>query len=121
MIKLSPLVYIGMPDWAKRAYRVGIPPGEYTIESIVIRTICQMTGYSYSEIVSPNRKEDLVMVRHCCMYFLRRQGHSLPKIGDMLKRDHATVLHGTREFAKRIENNSYPKYKELFNKINPLL
>jgi hypothetical protein len=46
----------------------------------------------------PNRKQEINFVRHIFYIRARRMGYPLFQIGDALNRNHATALHGIRQF-----------------------
>ena len=62
----------------------------------IIRATADEYGVSVAEIKGPSRKQMVVEVRQEVMARLRAQGYSLTRIGQMLGRDHTTVLHGAR-------------------------
>lgn len=49
---------------------------------------------SAREILSPCRRALVVHARNSVMRRLRDDGYSTPQIGELLDRDHSTVLHG---------------------------
>lgn len=60
-----------------------------------------------------SRKQDIVMARHLYCYFSRK--HTLvcsEKIGELIKRDHSTVLHSVRNANELIETKSPVIYKK---------
>ena len=60
------------------------------------------------EVFSASRVADVVECRNKCMWHVRSQyGYSLPKIGRMFNRNHATVYHGiaAHETKMGIEND----------------
>lgn len=61
--------------------------------------ICQMTaefyGFTFNEILVPNRRPKYASAREMAWYLLRNVCKmSLPEIGIMFNRHHTTVLHG---------------------------
>jgi chromosomal replication initiator protein len=75
-----------------------IPLGPETI----IRTTAAAYGFSVEDVLSPSRRQPLVLCRQISMYLCRELTDlSLPKIGEQFKRDHTTVLHSV-EKVKRI-------------------
>ena len=61
-----------------------------------LNNACDILNISFGDLCTKSRKRELVMVRHCIMYYLReRTKHSLITIGHLFGgRDHSTVLHG---------------------------
>jgi chromosomal replication initiation ATPase DnaA len=53
--------------------------------------LIEKTGFSFLDVVSPSRKQQIVTVRHACMFHLRRKGMTLQCIGDIFMRNHSTV------------------------------
>jgi chromosomal replication initiator protein len=75
-----------------------IPLGPDTI----IRTTASAYGFSVDDVLSPSRRQPLVLCRQIAMYLCRELTDlSLPKIGEAFQRDHTTVLHSV-EKVKRI-------------------
>jgi chromosomal replication initiator protein len=75
-----------------------IPLGPDTI----IRTTATAYGFSVEDVLSPSRRQPLVLCRQISMYLCRELTDlSLPKIGEHFQRDHTTVLHSV-EKVKRI-------------------
>ncbi len=75
-----------------------IPLGPETI----IRTTAAAYGFSVEDVLSPSRRQPLVLCRQIAMYLCRELTDlSLPKIGEQFQRDHTTVLHSV-EKVKRI-------------------
>jgi chromosomal replication initiator protein len=68
----------------------------------IIRTTATSFGFSTDDVLSPSRRQPLVMCRQVSMYLCRELTDlSLPKIGEAFNRDHTTVLHSV-EKVKRI-------------------
>ena len=75
-----------------------VPLGPDTI----IRTTASAYGFSVDDVLSPSRRQPLVLCRQISMYLCRELTDlSLPKIGEHFQRDHTTVLHSV-EKVKRI-------------------
>ena len=75
-----------------------VPLGPDTI----IRTTAAAYGFSVDDVLSPSRRQPLVLCRQIAMYLCRELTDlSLPKIGEHFQRDHTTVLHSV-EKVKRI-------------------
>ncbi|MEX0795858.1 MAG: chromosomal replication initiator protein DnaA [Acidimicrobiia bacterium] len=68
----------------------------------IIRTTATSFGFSAEDVLSPSRRQPLVMCRQVSMYLCRELTDlSLPKIGEAFNRDHTTVLHSV-EKVKRV-------------------
>lgn len=91
-------------ETAERVLRDIVGPDEQialTPETI-IRTTAAAYGFSVEDVLSPSRRQPLVLCRQISMYLCRELTDlSLPKIGDQFGRDHTTVLHSV-EKVKRI-------------------
>ncbi len=75
-----------------------VPLGPDTI----IRATAIAYGFTVEDVLSPSRRQPLVLCRQISMYLCRELTDlSLPKIGEHFKRDHTTVLHSV-EKVKRI-------------------
>jgi chromosomal replication initiator protein len=75
-----------------------VPLGAETI----MRTTAAAYGFALEDLVSPSRRQPLVMCRQIAMYLCRELTDlSLPKIGEAFQRDHTTVLHSVDK-VKRI-------------------
>ena len=69
---------------------------------VIIRTTATSFGFSAEDVLSPSRRQPLVMCRQVSMYLCRELTDlSLPKIGEAFNRDHTTVLHSV-EKVKRV-------------------
>jgi chromosomal replication initiator protein len=69
---------------------------------IIMRTTASAYGFSVEDVLSPSRRQPLVLCRQISMYLCRELTDlSLPKIGQAFQRDHTTVLHSVDK-VKRI-------------------
>ncbi|MGH8915065.1 MAG: chromosomal replication initiator protein DnaA, partial [Acidimicrobiia bacterium] len=60
----------------------------------IMRTTAAAYGFTVEDLVSPSRRQPLVLCRQISMYLCRELTDlSLPKIGQAFQRDHTTVLH----------------------------
>lgn len=76
-------------------------------------------GFSIPDIIGPVRTPDLVLSRsYIIMYFRFVHGFTFQKIGSLINRHHATVLHMIEEKgSKRFSG----KLREFYSKIEPLI
>lgn len=58
-----------------------------------IQELVDRTEYPIEKIHARGRKHDIVVIRQVLMYFLHLKGLTSLKIGEIMKRDHATVLY----------------------------
>jgi len=62
-----------------------------------------------TDLVTPNRKRDVVTARMIAMAYIRRnKTYSLHKIAAIFGKDHATVLHSVRKYNDLIEIRDKP-------------
>ena len=84
---------------------VTITKGKMQYSKIVTQMIAEITeetGYSLAEIRSPRRQPELVRIRQELYWRIyKHTDWSLPRIGEILNRDHTTILYGIRQVEKR--------------------
>jgi len=51
----------------------------------------------WRELIQPDRRPEMVMIRAEIYEFLNNRGWSLTQIGNLFKRDHTSVLHAIRK------------------------
>ena len=86
----------------------------------VILTIAQKTHVSVEELSSKSRTKRIAFVRQVCFYFMRElTSMPLHKIGDLLNRDHATVIHSIKMINNLVDCRFGSDYKE-FKQIEKL-
>jgi chromosomal replication initiator protein len=65
--------------------------------SSIVNSVVNVTGIEFIKIQSVTRKREILYARHLFCYFARKRTKlSLQEIGNILNRDHATVLHSVR-------------------------
>ncbi len=66
-------------------------------------------GFSLEDILSHNRKMDLVFARYAVFYVLKGSGNGWSTIGNVLSRDHSTVIYGVNSIIDFIDmyNSGY--------------
>ena len=68
----------------------------------ILERICRATGVSRHSIMSLGRDKRVVLVRHGIMYWAcRRSGLSTTQIGQLMGRDHSTMVHGKQAYVKK--------------------
>jgi chromosomal replication initiation ATPase DnaA len=93
---------------------------EIVTKNQIIAVVESVTGFTIEQMKSASRKRPLVYARYCLMCFIRnRTGLSLNKIGDMLGRDHSTVIYGLDIADSLIKYDQ--NFKETYRKIERLL
>ena len=79
-----------------RAEQVINPPRE------AFEEVAAMTGVPFHQIVGPDQNKRVSQARQLGMFIARERGATLQQIGDILGRDHTTVMYGIRaEKARR--------------------
>jgi chromosomal replication initiation ATPase DnaA len=64
---------------------------------VVLMAVCRLTGVSPEDVKSKSRRLDVVIVRQVYCYAARElTGASMKGIGEVVNRDHATVIHSYR-------------------------
>jgi chromosomal replication initiation ATPase DnaA len=86
---------------------------------IILNTVCY--GYEIKPIAikGKNRQSNIREARQLVAYFVREYtGLSFPKVGFVINRDHATVMHSIKVVKSEIEfNKDYRRKYELINEI----
>lgn len=71
----------------------------------IIETYISETGVTLEELTSSTQKQDIVIVRQCIWYSLRKNACTFKQIGRLFNRKHSTVINGIN----RINNYLYTK------------
>jgi len=95
------------PDQAKKPV---------SVETIISET-CKYYGLQKSDLLGPNRKQDITHARHVAMYLSQEMtDSSYPAIGRAFGgKDHTTVMHAVNKIRKKMSED-----RELFNQIRML-
>lgn len=72
----------------------------------IIAVAARMARTTPEEILGPSRKRPIMRVRQACFVVARRSGHSYPQIGNAMKRDHSTIIHGLHAAATIAERDA---------------
>ncbi|UDQ55016.1 hypothetical protein LJF28_04940 [Chryseobacterium indologenes] len=67
-----------------------------------IRTIISAFDYTLADIQSKSRKTELCDVRMILIYELRQGGYTFARIGDILNRDHTTIMWNYNNYEGRV-------------------
>ena len=93
---------------------------EYPVEEFE-KAVCKIFETTIREIRAENRKEEVVITRQLCMWYMRGNTlFSLAKIGRRYKKDHATVLHAIKTINEIIETKNkrfYPRIEQFINQM----
>lgn len=83
----------------------------------IIRAVSQEFGVGLREIKEENRKKDVALARHVCMYLLKTLTNlTYENIADLVgKKDHTTVMYGVQKIINQIPNNE--ALRQSINKI----
>jgi chromosomal replication initiation ATPase DnaA len=77
----------------KTIYRSDFQPA--ISEERVITVICEYLGFTFDVIKKKNRVKKMVYARYLLCHFLKKYtSHTCTSIGNLLHRDHTTVLYG---------------------------
>lgn len=83
---------------------------------LIIRTAASSYGYTPEDLLSPSRRQPLVLSRQIAMYLCRELTDlSLPKIGEHFNRDHTTVLHSVDKVRRILRSD-----RAVFDRVNQL-
>jgi chromosomal replication initiation ATPase DnaA len=80
----------------------------------MLDNVCTILNVDKQEVISKNRKEDLVRARAIFSYIARERKATFYAIADVLDRDHSSVIHLVK-LAKNMDN--YIKLKNDFEKV----
>lgn len=71
-----------------------------------VNTVAKFFDVEIDLILSKKRNASIVLIRHLCMYFIRKNTSiTLKDIGRYFNTDHKTVIHGCNSIKRYIENN----------------
>ena len=95
----------------------GIPHDPENIVDALFKLVELRLGITKEQIGSKSRKRTLVIPRQIVAYILYRTGKfPLATIGDLMNRDHTTVIHSVRTVSELLEVKD-PQLTEIYNKI----
>jgi len=78
----------------------------------IIEIICTGEGTNFDIISEDNRKEENVYCRQLIMYFAKtKKLGSFQVIGNLFRKDHATVIHAVNTIKNYIETDRYQRNK----------
>lgn len=101
----------------KNKFKSSLKLSKYNIsKEEILQIISEECDVSLPEIISRCRKKEVVNARFIfCTVMKKHFKYSLTRIGNIVGRDHTTVIHAIREFNNRYENEDY--FKSTVNKI----
>jgi chromosomal replication initiation ATPase DnaA len=89
--KISPYVYPGL------SYR---PDDEL---KCILLDVCEASGVTIEDLQSGKRFPYIVTARHVYCYIARRKKYSMQRIGQLIHRNHSSVLHAVNKIEDMIE------------------
>ena len=105
-----------------QGYSTGFTAKENAIVSIILLKICIYFKISTIQLKSDVRDQPLPMARHIYCVIARkllRKDVSLARIGSVINKDHATVIHGIKKVveSKESKGDLYYDYLEIFEQV----
>lgn len=90
-------------DWITvSSSRLTLPPIRRTLSDYIFHVIFEEYGITREGLLSQSRVRVYSKPRQMAMYLLRNlTKRSYPSIGNQMKRDHTTVIHGVRAIEDR--------------------
>ena len=90
---------------------------------IIIQTVAEHFGVSYSDIIGQKRTSNIMFPRQISMYLCQELTDStLMSIGKVMgNRDHSTIINGIKKIQKEIQNSETTKntIDAIRKKLNP--
>jgi len=75
-------------------------------DSQILKTVAEFFNVSVEDLVSHNRRKEVVLPRQIAIYLLRDISElSYPYIGEKLGRDHTTAIHSYEKISREINRN----------------
>lgn len=72
-----------------------------TDPAATLRAVCALFGVSEADLIGRRRSRRLTPARQAAAYALRRAGLSLVEVGELLRRDHTTIIYSVRQAEAR--------------------
>jgi chromosomal replication initiation ATPase DnaA len=73
----------------------------------IIDTVCDETGVCFDKVMSKSRQRDVVVARQLIAFFCRKSaGITLKKTGELLNKDHTTVIHSCHTIQDLLDSNN---------------
>ena len=109
------IVYKG--NEAKNIYNKMLNEDMETLIRKIVNLACRTTRIGTATIYSSIRKPEAVFARYCVFwYFNKYHKFSLKECGQIFSQDHATALHGIKDYnlEDRYQKNERVKWRERF-------
>jgi chromosomal replication initiation ATPase DnaA len=79
------------------------PPNANRELITILQAVAEASMVTPGDIVGPERKRSISIVRFCLMFIAKENGFTHAAIGRFVNRDHSTVIHGVRCFENYLE------------------
>jgi len=79
----------------------------------LLNIVCEVCGVSPFEVMSKNRRQEVVRARNILYLHYLGEGCGYSEIGRMFDRNHSNVWHGEKAIKKDIESNYKPTVRAL--------
>lgn len=103
-----------------RSVRVGAEfnlPLQHVSPDVILEEVSKRTGIDVEHIKSSQRTEELVDIRHCIMYFLRRRTDwEDAKIADVVNRERTAANYGEKTIADLLKTGN-ERFMQRFHKV----
>ena len=76
----------------------------------IVSNACELFGACPILVMGGSRKRELVFSRYLIYYQLRKQGLTFARIGKIMNKDHATIVHGVAKLKNDLEIKFEPVY-----------
>ena len=76
----------------------------------IVSNACELFGACPILVMGGSRKRELVFSRYLIYYQLRKQGLTFARIGKIMNKDHATIVHGVAKLKNDLETKFEPVY-----------
>jgi len=88
----------------------------------IIDAVCEEFQVEKKVLLSPTREQHYIYIRHCIVYTVKRVLNiniSCTKMGKLMKRNHASILHGVKTAMNLIvtDNNEFVRYMNRVIKV----
>lgn len=72
----------------------------------IVKAIEDISGFNLKQIRSSSRHDDIVLARHCLVFYLTKHTkHSYITIGRLINRNHASVIHAKNKIDNYLQND----------------
>ena len=119
-IGVAPHVFVGLYPSAKQRVSKQYHAMYGKTFKRILETCCELFSVSVQDAVSKSRMHEIVCARRACIAICRLHiGTSYTKIGKLLGRDHATMIHNVKMHYDWME--TYQEYATTYEQIETRL